>query len=358
MELISLNERISALHELSILFDVAVTSGTNNITDFNLEIENFKQECRKASVSNPWFDMSFINYTISQWAKLLKETELKKWVAPYSISDYNDNPKKVAVVMAGNIPIVGMHDFVSVLITGNIFIGKCSHKDDVLLPAIANLLCKIQPKFKDYIIFESHILPKFDKIIATGSDSTAKYFNKYVGKYPSIIRKNMNSVAVIDDTTSKDELSALADDICLYFGLGCRSVSKIYIPDNVNISDVIFGIEKYRTLFSNHHRYSNNYVYRKSIYLINNTDNIHDNGFMLFQEDTSFLSPISVINYQKYSNLKDVIEEIKANADRIQCVVGSKKLRGLLNNVVSYGLSQQPQLSDYADGVDTISFLE
>ncbi|MDD3738672.1 MAG: acyl-CoA reductase [Lentimicrobiaceae bacterium] len=358
MELISLNERISALHNLSILLDAAVPETENKTSDFYHEVENFKQECHKASVSNPWFELSFINYALSQWAKLLKNTELKKWVAPYSISDYNNDPKKVAVVMAGNIPIVGMHDFVSVLITGNIFIGKCSHKDDVLLPAIANLLCKIQPKFKDYISFESHILPKFDKIIATGSDNTAKYFNKYVGKYPSIIRKNMNSVAVIDDTTSKDELSALSDDICLYFGLGCRSVSKIYIPNDTDIIDIIFGIEKYRKLFSNHHRYSNNYVYRKSIYLINNTDKVHDNGFMLFQEDTSFLSPISVINYQKYSNLNDVVDEIKANTDRIQCVVGSEKLSRLIDNVVPYGLSQQPQLSDYADGVDTINFLK
>lgn len=285
---------------------------------------------------------------------MLQEAKMQKWISRYNIQDSkNQKQKKVFVVMAGNIPLVGFNDFLSVLISGNIFIGKLSSDDNVLLPAITEMLISIEPSFADCIHFSEEKAGGFDAVIATGSDNTSRYFEYYFGKYPHIIRRNRNSIAVLTGKESEDELSGLADDICMYFGLGCRSVSKILIPEGYDIKQLFPAFQKYSNILSNHNKYRNNYEYNKSIFLLNQTKNI-DNGFILFTENNTLSSAVSVVNYQQYKNTEEVKKYLLSEKDKLQCVVGNANY---IENVIPFGKSQQPELWDYADGVDTIEFL-
>ncbi len=306
----------------------------------------------KKGPHNPWFTDESLNYALSEISKSLSSKNLEKWVSIYPDLQKPIEAKRVGVITAGNIPLVGFHDFLSVLISGHKFIGKLSSKDDKLLPRVIDLLIKIEPEFKDYIFISENRLTNFDAVIATGSNNSARYFDYYFGKYPHIIRKNRNSVAVLSGTETDEELELLADDIFLYFGLGCRSVSKLFLPDGYDLDHIFRNSLKHKEVI-NHNKYANNYDYNRAIYMMNLIE-FKDNGIMLMKEDINMASPISVVYYEHYSKLETVKQRLEIEKDKTQCVVTKNDI---IKDAVSFGESQNPMLWDYADNVDTIEFL-
>ncbi len=317
-----------------------------------ITIEHFKHVLQQASLNNEWFTIENILFSIKNIAESLSEQNLNKWLNNYpEIETYNQS-KNVALIMAGNIPLVGFHDLLCTLISGHKAIVKLSSKDDVLLKAIAELLYQINPEFKNYIHFTDERLKNFDAVIATGSNNSAQYFEYYFGKYPNIIRKNRNSVAVLSGKESKKELELLAEDIFMYFGLGCRNVSKLYIPDDLDLDKIFKAVYHYKDVI-NHNKYANNYTYNRSVYMMNKID-FFENGFMILKEDIGMSSPISVVFYERYKNLETVKQRLEIDKEQIQCVVSNVKD---LPQQVSFGKAQKPELWDYADNVDTLKFL-
>ena len=301
---------------------------------------------------NPWFVERFVRSALQAAGAMLHRKKLEKWLQYYPEMDKNAKGSRVGVIMAGNIPLVGFHDMLCVLITGNVLIGKLSSKDEHLPEMIRELLIAINPAFADYIIFEKEILKQFDAIIATGSDNSSRYFEYYFGKYPRIIRKNRNAAAVLTGDESPEALTALTDDIFLYFGLGCRNVSKIYLPAGYDVKTLFKYFEKY-TLIKDHYRYFNNYEYNKAIYLVNRTPHL-DNGFVLLKEDTGISSPVGVLFYEYYKNIDEIRKTMTGLQDRLQCVVSQDRM---IPASIPFGSTQYPEVWDYADNVDTIKFL-
>jgi hypothetical protein len=305
----------------------------------------------EASVYNEWFTKEHIKFSLKAIAESLTSENIANWLSKYPKIEKAFN-KKIGVVTAGNIPLVGFHDLLCVLIAGNELIIKMSSKDDKLFISIIELLIEQNPEFKKLIRFEKEQLKDFDAIIATGSDNTSKYFEYYFGKYPNIIRKNRNSVAVLTGEETEEELNGLADDIMMYFGLGCRNVSKLYLPEGYDIQRVFKALYQYKH-FVDHNKYSNNYTYNKSIYLMEKTP-FWENGFTILKEDIGMASPISVIYFENYKTLQTVKERLNIDKENIQCVAAKD---GLVEGSVAFGKAQQPELWDYADNVDTMEFL-
>lgn len=303
----------------------------------------------RAEHENGWFTPENIRFSLNSWAEALEEENIKKWISKY---DFSDKPvKTIAVIMAGNIPLVGFHDFLSVLMSGNKVIAKLSSNDKTLLPLIAEFLIDKNPEFKKRIEFTEDRLENFDAVIATGSNNTSRYFDYYFKDYPNIIRKNRNSVAVITGKESVSELEDLMDDIFRYFGLGCRNVSKIYVPENYDFKDFFQAAYSWKEIIHNH-RYINNYDYNKAVYLMSNLA-LLDNEFMLLKNDEGFSSPISVVFYEEYASEEKLDQVLKAKEEQIQCVVSnSENIPG-----IPFGKTQTPSLWDYADGIDTLEFL-
>lgn len=312
-----------------------------------LSTEVFKNEelINSASAHNGWFTKENIIFALQGWSEILTEEKLNNWLSPYSFP--TNRPKTVAIVMAGNIPLVGFHDFLSVLITGNKVLAKLSSNDTVLLPFLAKKLIEIEPGFAGLIEFTEERLSNFDAVIATGSNNTARYFEYYFGKYPSIIRKNRNSVAILTGNESPEQLDALAEDIFRYFGLGCRNVSKLFLPKDYNFDPFFNAMYGWKEIINNN-KYINNYDYNKAVYLMSNIE-LLDNEFLLLKEDNGFSSPISVVFYQYYESEDELRKYLSENKEHIQAIVSEKD--------IPFGAAQKPQLWDYADGVDTISFL-
>ena len=308
-----------------------------------------QQKILTAKHHNGWFTEDNLHFTFKSWAEALTNEKINKWVSNYTISD--TKPKTIAIIMAGNIPLVGFHDFLSVLLTGNKVLAKLSSNDKQLLPFLAEYLISVEPEFKNLIEFTEGRLTSFDAVIATGSDNTARYFDYYFSKYPNIIRKNRNSVAVLTGDETKEEMELLADDIFRYFGLGCRNVSKIYFPEKYDFDKFFNGMFSWKHVINNH-KYINNYDYNKAVYLMSNIK-LLDNEYLLLKEDTGYSSPISVTFYETYANLEDVKNKLKAEADKIQAIVSNIGI----DNEISFGKAQNPELWDYADGVDTVDFL-
>jgi hypothetical protein len=302
--------------------------------------------------TNPWFTEDNVSYATDTWTEELQKEKLERWCAAYPGLKEKKAVRKVGVITAGNIPLVGFHDFMSVLLSGHIFVGKLSSKNNRLLPAVAQSLKEIEPEFADYIRFEDERLTDFDAIIATGSNNSARYFDAYFGKYPHIIRKNRNSAAVLSGKESDDELKALADDIFLYFGLGCRNVSKIFVPTDFNTNRLFENFIHKKDII-NHNKYANNYDYNRAVYLMN-SEKFLDNGFMLLKESQGYASPVSVVYYERYDDLETLKTFLSADAEKIQCLVSRP---GLINGSIPFGHSQKPALNDYADGRDTLEFL-
>ncbi|UCG28259.1 MAG: hypothetical protein JSV24_02545 [Bacteroidales bacterium] len=300
---------------------------------------------------NPWFTYDNITSALSAIARSLTGKNLVNWTGRYPQLKNRPGSKRIGITMAGNIPLVGFHDFICVLVSGNFFVGKLSSKDNKLLPQLAAILCELQPDFKNSIEFTEGNFKDVDAIIATGSDNTSRYFEYYFGRYRRIIRKNRNSIAILDGTESLENLAGLGSDIFSYFGLGCRNVSKIYIPDNYDFEMLFNAVKSYHSIID-HPQYYNNYIYNRSVFLVNRNA-FHDGGFFLLAENTGFDSPIGVVYYQYCSDPVLLKEEFLVNSERIQCIVG--------NNCppanTPFGRSQEPELWDYADDIDTIAFL-
>lgn len=325
-------------------------SGENTESVFN---NRFEDIVRNDHIQNPWFIENNVRQAINAIGESLQPEKLELWINKYDkLQSQNKLPKTIGLVTAGNIPLVGFHDFITVLISGNKYLGKLSSKDNRLLKFISEYLIDLDSDYRDLIEFTGDKLENFDAVIATGSNNTARYFEYYFGKYPNIIRKNRNSVAVLTGNETKNEIELLADDIFSYFGLGCRSVSKLLIPANYCFDDFFENLQKYEFVYQ-HNKYANNYDYNKSIYLMNQVQHL-DNGFVILKEDQNLSSPIGVLFFQYYSNIDKVAEFLELNKDQIQCVVSKP---GIIKDSVPFGKAQSPELWDYADNVDTMNFL-
>ena len=297
-----------------------------------------------AAIHNGWFTPDFIDLCLNNIiAQFLGQNELLNWVNRYSIQE-SKSPKNVGIVMAGNIPLVGFHDFLAVFLSGNVQTIKLSEKDDRLLKHLVEIMGDWDSSIKQYISF-APMLKGCDAYIATGSNNSARYFEHYFSKYPSIIRKIRTSVAILQGNETMEQLEKLSDDIHVFFGLGCRNVTKIYIPEQYDFLPLLQSFYQYK-YFSDHHKYKNNYDYNLSIQLMNNRYYMTNESTLLVEND-SFFSPISQLNYSFYVNKDTLVEKFK-NHQEIQCIVGLD---------IPFGMAQQPGLGDYADGIDTLNFL-
>lgn len=298
---------------------------------------------------NGWYTNDNVYFAIQSWAEALTITNLNQWLDAY---DFNDvDSKTVGLILAGNIPLVGFHDFISVLLSGHKVLVKTSSNDQHLLPFLAKYLISIEPNLEQNITFVEGKLEGFDAVIATGSNNTARYFEFYFKDKPSIIRKSRNSVAVLNGYESKEQMIALGEDIFRYFGLGCRNVSKIFVPKDYNFDAFFAGMFPYQDVIK-YEKYINNYDYNKAVFLMSNF-NLLDNEFLIIKEDSSYASPISSVFYEFYENLEDIKLRLQADNEQIQCIVSND----LIENSVAFGQTQKPNLWDYSDNVDTIKFL-
>ncbi|MFP9098310.1 acyl-CoA reductase [Flavobacterium sp. RHBU_24] len=298
---------------------------------------------------NGWFTPEQVYFSIEQWAEALTEENLDNWLAQYKLDTIQ--PRTVALILAGNIPLVGFHDFLSVLVSGHNALVKLSSNDKYLLPFLAKYLIAVEPKFAERITFTEGKLEGFDAVIATGSNNTARYFEYYFKGVPNIIRKNRNSVAVLTGDESHEELVALGEDIFRYFGLGCRNVSKLFVPEGYDFTKFFEAIFTYGDII-HYEKYANNYDYNKAVFLMSNFK-LLDNEFLTIKEDTSYASPISSVFYEYYKSIGDIEARLDAEHEQIQCIVGNSGIK----NSIPFGHTQKPGLLDYADNVDTISFL-
>ncbi|HLS12037.1 MAG TPA: acyl-CoA reductase [Flavobacteriaceae bacterium] len=307
-----------------------------------------------AKIHNGWFTLNNIQYTFDSWSKVLTKSNLEKWLNTYNLPV--KNPKTVAVVMAGNIPMVGFHDFLSILLAGHKAHVKLSSNDNKLLPFLTEFLISKDPSLKESITFTDGQIENYDAVIATGSDNTARYFDYYFRNKPNIIRRNRNAVAVLTGEESKEELELLADDVFRYYGLGCRNVSKLFVPKGYDFTNFFQAMYRWKDIVQEV-KYMNNYDYNKAVYLMSNhkTGDLLDNDFLLLKNDEGFSSPIGVLFYTYYDSLSEVEQFLIEQEDKIQCVVSQEKLS---LNIVGFGQTQSPGLTDYADNVDTIKFLE
>jgi len=314
--------------------------------------EDFKNLIHLSQSHNGWYTPEQVYFAVKSWADALTPENIDKWVSQYTDAFAADRKEKtVALILAGNIPLVGFHDFLSVLITGNKALIKTSSNDQHLLPFLAKYLIAVDENLKDKITFVEGKLENFDTVIATGSNNTARYFEYYFKDKPSIIRKNRNSAAVLNGKETKEDLENLGEDIFRYFGLGCRNVSKLFVPKGYSFDAFFEAIFKYQDVI-HYEKYANNYDYNKAVFLMSNFK-LLDNGFLTIKEDQSYASPISSVFYEFYDNIEDLQTRLEADSEQIQCIVSND----LIKNSTSFGQTQNPRLWDYADNVDTITFL-
>ncbi|NUY79346.1 acyl-CoA reductase [Flavobacterium sp. MAH-1] len=311
--------------------------------------EPFKSLIALSQSHNGWYTPEQVRFSIAAWADSLTSKNLTDWLSRYDIPERE--PKTVGLVLAGNIPLVGFHDFVSVVLSGHKALVKLSSNDQHLLPFLAKYLMSIAPGLKNFIGFTEGKLEGFDAVIATGSNNTARYFEYYFKDVPSIIRKNRNSVAVLTGNETTDELEALGEDIFRYFGLGCRNVSKLFVPKGYDFAKFFEAMFAQKDVIQ-YEKYANNYDYNKAVFLMSNFK-LLDNGFLTIKEDTNYASPISSIFYEFYDDLETVKTRLENESDQIQCIVSA----GIVGNSIRFGQTQKPELWDYADNIDTLSFL-
>tara|TARA_R110002051_G_scaffold8316_1_gene35059 strand:- start:48246 stop:49328 length:1083 start_codon:yes stop_codon:yes gene_type:complete len=355
-----LQHRINAFSQLGTFLSQFTRSEVvknDEVPHNELFFDGMLHQMKLANEHNGWFTKENVLFAIEGWASLLTEEKLTSWLSAYNFSTDKEQ-KTIAVIMAGNIPLVGFHDFLSVLMSGHAFVGKQSSNDKHLLPFLAKYLEYVAPGFKGKIHFTPDTLPEHDAVIATGSDNTARYFEYYFGKKPNIIRKNRNSVAVLTGNETAEELTALAEDIFRYYGLGCRNVSKLFVPTDYNFDAFFNAMYPWHEIV-NQAKYANNYDYNKAVYLMSLFDML-ENGFLMIKEDESYGSPIATLFYERYSSLEALKEKLLTDADKIQCVVSSQFGVSPLERQaeeIPFGHTQKPQLTDYADGVDTLAFL-
>lgn len=311
--------------------------------------DDFETLIQLSQSHNGWYTPEQVYFAVQSWAEALTEENLSQWLSKYDLSQVK--AKNVGLILAGNIPLVGFHDFLSVLVTGHKAVVKTSSNDQKLLPFLAKYLTAVCPDLNQNITFVEGKLENFDAVIATGSNNTARYFDYYFKDKPSIIRKSRNSVAVLDGSESKKQIVALGEDIFRYFGLGCRNVSKLFIPRDYNFDLFFNGMFPYQDVIK-YEKYANNYDYNKAVFLMSNFK-LLDNEFLTIKEDSGYASPISSVFYEFYDDLAAVKSKLECDREQIQCIVS----KGLIENSVPFGQTQKPALWDYADNVDTIRFL-
>lgn len=315
----------------------------------DLFFDGFKHQLKLAEETNGWFTKDNLIYSLKGWSNQLTYSYINTFILKYDMTSISC--KNVAIIMAGNIPLVGFHDFFSVLISGHNVVVKQATNDKQLLPLIAKYLEIVEPGFKSKITFVDGQLKDFDAVIATGSDNTARYFEYYFREVPSIIRNNRNSVAVLNGNETKNDLEALSIDIFRYYGLGCRNVSKLFVPKSYDFKDFFQSIYSWHPII-NQSKYANNYDYNKAVYLMSEFDML-ENGFLMLKEDHRYSSPIATLFYEFYDSKKTLKKRLNKDHTKIQCVVASN----FLDSEIKFGCTQTPNLWDFADNVDTIEFL-
>ncbi|MDX1350403.1 MAG: acyl-CoA reductase [Putridiphycobacter sp.] len=341
------NQRIELLSAFGIVLDDICHAreyidAKQNISEHNYQ--RFTDTIERVHIYNGWFTKENVLSALNGIKQWLTKEELSQWLANYQISD--QSPKTIGLIMAGNIPLVGFHDFLAVFLSGHQAQIKLSSDDAVLWPIIIDILNEIDPQF----LITTELVEKlagFDAVIATGSNNSANYFEAYFGKYPHIIRKNRTSIAILKGDESQEELQELGKDIFSYFGLGCRNVTQLLVPVNYDLNLFFESIYVYNDII-NHHKYANNYDYNKAIYLLNSED-LLDNNFLLVRRSSELHSPIGVLFRHEYESEEDIKNYLKLHEASIQAVIGK--------NFIPFGKSQSPSLMDYADGVDTMAFL-
>jgi len=340
----TLQERINAF----IVWGSAMAAMLDEL-EFNTlnEGNNIESIILKAHHHNQWFTPDQSKRALKAITIMLEKKSLEPWMGNYSANiELSAAPKRVGVIMAGNIPAVGFQDALCVLASGNILLAKCSSDDKILIPFLLEVLITIEPRFRANIEIVER-LDNLDAVIATGSNNSSRYFDFYFGKYPHVIRKNRNSIAVLDGKESEKQLEALADDIFAYFGLGCRNVSKIYVPEGYDFANFYPAMQVYSSLMM-HSKYMNNYDYHHALFLLND-EKFLTNNYLIVRQNEALSTPVSVLHFEYYNSLAELENKLSEISEEIQCRVG---LGGL-----PLGASQQPGLSDYADGIDTMKFL-
>lgn len=331
----NLQQRIQAFHQLGQLLQ-------------NMPTEKLDAWSFAAKSENPWFTSESVQKAIQGLSLFLNDVALLNWTSAYKLDGGRE--KRIAIVMAGNIPMVGFHDLLCVLISGHHAVIKLSSKDGVLIKNVLQELIQLAPGFNNRFTIVHGPLKDFDAVIATGSDNSSRYFHHYFGKYPNIIRKNRTSCAVLTGKESLEDISGLGEDIFSYFGLGCRNVSKLYVPHRFEIPTLLNQWTKYENVI-HHHKFNNNYDYQKAILLVNQTPHL-DTGYLLLQESDKLVSPIAQLYYEHYTSEDDLINTIIQERDKLQCIVGNEEFC-----TVPFGQTQTPALTDYADNIDTMAFL-
>jgi hypothetical protein len=308
------------------------------------EYKALQENVKRQFQWNGWFTEEAVCHVLKVWGQQLKEEVLTEFSSNYSFSA---KPKKVGDIMAGNLPLVGFHDFLCVLLSGNSIVVKLSSDDKTLLPMLIQILYKFEPDLKDLISIPDGKLGEVDAMIATGSGNSMRYFESYFGHLPHIFRKNRTSVAILTGNETTEELKALGEDIFTHFGLGCRNVSKLLIPKDFELNRFFEAIIDFGPII-NHHKYANNYDYNRAIYLMN-LEEILDNGFLLLKESDELFSPLAMLYYQRYESKNEIDLFLKKYSDDIQVIVGE--------GYEEFGQAQCPLLTDFADGVDTMQWL-
>ncbi|NMH26866.1 acyl-CoA reductase [Flavobacterium silvaticum] len=345
-------EKINAFAELgTFLSQFKLDSDKRNadVQANDLFFDDFIRLIDLSQSHNGWFTPEQVRFAIVSWADALTVENLEKWLSAYHLTDHE--PKTVGLILAGNIPLVGFHDFLSVLMSGNKALVKLSSNDQKLLPFLARYLVEIEPRFSNLIAFTDGKLENFDAVIATGSNNTARYFEYYFRDKPAIIRKNRNSVAILTGNETDSQLHDLGEDIFRYFGLGCRNVSKLFVPEGYDFTRFFEAIFPYGDVI-HYEKYANNYDYNKAVFLMSNFK-LLDNGFLTIKEDNSYASPISSVFYEFYANADVLKQRLEQDKDLLQCIVSD----GFMADSIPFGQTQKPQLWDYADDVDTMDFL-
>ncbi len=330
-------------------FSEKETTANPKVAHNDIFLDEFQKLIILSQSHNGWYTPEQVYFAISSWADALTMDNLIKWLSDYDLEGVTQ--KTVGLILAGNIPLVGFHDFISVILSGHKALVKTSSNDQHLLPFLAKYLIAIEPELEKQIEFTEGKLENFDAVIATGSNNTARYFEYYFKDKPSIIRKNRNSAAILTGDETKEQLIALGEDIFRYFGLGCRNVSKLFVPHGYNFDAFFEAMYEYRDVVQ-YEKYANNYDYNKAVFLMSNFK-LLDNGFMTIKEDESYSSPISSIFYEYYDTIDTLKDRLSTDADQLQCVVSNM----LLPNSINFGETQKPKLWDYADNVDTMLFL-
>jgi len=330
-------------------FSLAKNIKDETVLHNDLFFEPFIELIELSQSHNGWFTKEQVYFAINSWAKALEINNLNKWLSNYNLP--SENSKTVGLILAGNIPLVGFHDFLSVVISGHQVVIKTSTNDQHLIKFLARYLTTLDPNLKNTIQFTDGKLENFDAIIATGSNNTARYFEYYFQNKPNIIRKNRNSIAILDGKETAEDLKNLGEDIFRYFGLGCRNVSKLFLPMGYDFKLFFEAIYEYKDVIF-YEKYSNNYDYNKAVFLMSNFK-LLDNEFLTLKEDSSYASPISSVFYEYYNDINDLTIRLNNEQEQIQCIVTNIDIP----NRIAFGQTQHPNLWDYADNVDTLAFL-